>query len=95
MRNGWNFHADISVPLENYGKHFIGETCIGADEIEGGQFVDAMLQILSAVYGSLLEVVEFVDCCRDYAGMPALNIPKETADELFADFKRLLQIKGR
>jgi len=87
----WNFHNYIALPLEEYGKNYIGSSCKTADEIECGEFVDAMLSILSVKFGSLKEIPAFVDLCRDYEDLPASKIPKEKAIELFDEFKRLEQ----
>ena len=91
--NEWNFHGYIAVPLEEYGNSIIGSTCLTADEIERVEFVEAMLQILSAKYGNLEEVSDFTEKCRAFAELPAREIPEDKAKELFEDFKRLLNAR--
>lgn len=92
--NEWNFHGHIAVPLEHYGKTLIGETFYTADEIEHGEFVDAMLEVLSAEYGGLEAVNEFVKVSSIYASLPANRIRQKAAVEIFDDFKRLIKNKS-
>ena len=91
--DGWNFHNYIAIPLEEHSRKYVGQSHITADEIEAGEFVAAMLQVLSAKYGDLKEVREFIEDIRRYADLPAREIPEETAKRLFKDFKLLLQEK--
>lgn len=95
MAENWNFHSYISFPLEEYSKALLGDDFKSADEIDNGQFVDAMLQILIGIYGNLENVAEFVDACRLYADVRSLDIPKEAAETLFADFKLLVNAKRK
>ena len=87
----WNFHGHIALPLEEYGKIYIGSSCRTADEIECGKFVDTMLSILSIKFGSLKDLSDFVFLCENYSDMPASNISKEKAIEIFDEFKRILK----
>lgn len=57
--------------------------------------MDTMLRILVAEYGSLDEFTEFVGACREYAGISQLNIPAETAKQLYRDFELLVKSKKR
>lgn len=91
--NSWNFHNYIALPLEEHGKAYIGSSCKSADEIECGEFVNAMFAILSIKLGSLKEIPDFVDLCRCYEDLPASKIPKEKAIELFTEFERLVNLK--
>jgi len=91
----WSFHNCIALPLEEYGKAYIGSSCKSADEIECGEFVNSMMSILSVKFGALKEVPDFVDLCRAYVDIPASKIPKEKAIELFNEFKRLEQLRKR
>ena len=95
MDENWNFHGYVAVPLEEYSKALLGDAFKSADEIDNGQFVDAMLQILIGIYGNLEDVAEFVDDCRVYANVRSLNIPKEAAKTLFSDFKLLVNAKRK
>lgn len=87
----WNFHGYIAVPLEEYGKTYIGSSCKTADEIECGEFVDAMFSILSIKFGSLKDIPNFVFLCEDYADMPASKIPQDKIIEMFEEFKRIIK----
>lgn len=95
MAENWNFHGYVAVPLEEYSKALLGDDFKSADEIDNGQFVDAMLQILIGIYGNLEDVAEFVDACRLYAGACSQNIPKEVAETLFSDFKLFMKAKNQ
>lgn len=88
----WNFHGYIALPLEEYGKAYIGSSCKTADEIECGEFIDVMLSILSIKFGSLKDIPDFVVLCEDYADMPVSKIPKEKTTEMFKEFKRLINL---
>lgn len=90
MKN-WNFHGYIAVPLEEYGKIYIGSSCRTADEIESGEFVDAMFSILSIKFGNLKEISDFVFLCEDYVDTPASQIPKNKTIEMFEEFKRIIK----
>ena len=88
----WNFHGYIALPLEEYGKKHLGSSCRTADEIEGGDFVDAMLSILSVKFGDLKDIPDFIILCEEYVNLPASKIPKEKAIEIFKEFERLVQL---
>lgn len=89
----WNFHGYIAVPLEEYGKMYIGSSCRTADEIECGEFVDSMFSILSIKFGSLNDIPDFIALCEDYVDLPASKVSKEKAIEMFKEFKRLVNLK--
>lgn len=91
--DGWNFHSHIALPLETYGKQCIGQSFYTADEIESGNFVDAMLQILSIEYSDLSSVNDFIESCSIYSELSANEIPKEKSMELFKEFERIFKIK--
>lgn len=91
----WNFHGYIALPLETTGRSIMGSTFFSADDIECGAFAEAMLSILSIRYGSLKELGDFVERCKDWYDMPAREIPEETVKELFQEFQRLLKLKER
>lgn len=90
--NNWNFHGYIALPLEEYGSVYFGDSRITADEIECGEFVDAMFSILSIKFGNLNSIPEFVSLCDDYAKKSASNIPKEKAIEIYDEFVRLVNL---
>lgn len=95
MPEAWNFHNYIALPLEKHSERCFGADYTSADQIDTGAFVDTMLRILVAEYGSLDEFTEFVDACREYAGISQLNIPAETAKQLYRDFELLVKSKKR
>lgn len=88
----WNFHGYIALPLEKYGRDYIGSSCKTATEIECGEFVNAMFSILTIKFGNLKSIPDFVFSCEDYADLPASKIPKEKAIEIFKEFKRLVNL---
>lgn len=94
MEESWSFHNYIAIPLEEIGEAYVGKTFASADAIDRGEFVDAMLQVLLIVFKSFDAIPEFVEACEEYALMPSHEIPKETAIELFEDFKRLLKARN-
>ena len=93
MREGWNFHGDIAVPLERYSKSLIGANGTDADEIEAGKFIDTLLTILSTMY-DFGEIREFIGSCRAYSGASAAEIPPSVAETLFTNFKLLVKNKS-
>ena len=70
---------------------YIGRSCKIADEIDCGEFVDAMFSILSIKFGDLKGIPDFVFLCEDYADLPASKIPKEKAIKMFEEFERLVK----
>ena len=87
----WNFHNYIALPLEQYGKTYIGSLSRTADEIEAGEFIDVMLSILSIKFGGLKDIEDFVALCKNYVDVPASTIPKEKVIEIFEEFKMLVK----
>ena len=94
MPEAWNFHNYVALPLEKYSERCFGADYTSADQIDAGTFVDTMLRILVAEYRSLDEFTEFVGACREYAGISQLNIPAETAKQLYRDFELLVKNKN-
>ena len=92
MKDGWNFHGWIAVPLERYGHKYIGDSFFSADEIATGAFVEAMLQILSAAYGNLDKVCTFVEQCNLYQSQHDMSDSNECAMTLFREFENLLRL---
>lgn len=93
MKEQWNFHNYVAIPLENYSRKYIGNNHTTADDIDNGEFVDTMLSVLLVVYGNFDDLEKFVDDCRNYDKLPHEKIPDSVAKELFADFERLVRIK--
>ena len=79
------------MPLETYGKNYIGDTFIKAQEIENGGFVHAMFSILSIKFGTLDEVRSFFEMRDDYADLPLKEIKPEKAQQIFDEFVRILK----
>lgn len=94
MKEQWNFHNYVAIPLENYSRKYIGNNHTTADDIDTVEFVDTMLSILLVVYGNFDDLGAFVDACQNYGKLPHSKIPDSVAQELFADFERLVRIKA-
>ena len=98
LREGWNFHGDIALPLEYIARgYFMIEPLdkklpnyfFGADMIECGNFVEVMLFLLRSKLGLDSDLSEFVDKTRAYLGCTAGEIPNSTSQSLFTDFEKL------
>ena len=97
-REGWNFHGDIAIALEDIASRHYGDIMrpvnkiYDADSIEQGSFVEVMLLLLRekvGLYNELDDVNEFERDCAPYFNANGNTIPKETAQELFDRFKAL------
>lgn len=92
--SNWNFRGYVALPLEEYGKKYLGKSWRTADEIECGEFVDTMLTILFVKFDySLDDVSDFAVLSEEYKDLPASKIPKEIAIELFEEFQRLVNVQ--
>lgn len=100
LRENWNFHNDIAIPLESIARHYYGDTdrpytkIYDADAIESGNFVEVMIILLREVTHMVndnAEIDEFVKSCTPYLGMRGSEIPKETAQELYNRFKSIYE----
>ena len=98
LRDGWNFHGDIAIRLENIASQYYGDIgrpvtkIYDADAIEQGYFVEVMIMLLRDQTGRNNEhedVDEFVRSCAQYLGVSGNNIPNEIAQELFDRFEEL------
>ena len=89
MGETWNFHGYVALPLEECGKRVIGPRFMSADEIEAGGFIDAMKEIISALYLEDDVVSEFAAFCSGNEKITPSEMDKETATELFNEFMRL------
>ncbi len=98
LREGWNFHDDIAVPLEHDSNILYGwphpepkGKIYSADMIEAGHFAEAMMLLLrvKADYAARDDIDSFVKRCSAYAGLRASEIEKEAADNLYIEFKRI------
>lgn len=94
MRDGWNFQNDIALRIERYGRKYVHGEFPTASTIADGEFVDAMLGILSTIYSDLNQLSDFVERCHIFDGKSYNDIEKEgmteNAIELFQDFERLI-----
>lgn len=91
MCENWNYHTFVSIPLEDYGKKTIGRSFYSADDIDKGEFVDAMISILSFRFPNSETWKEFIDLCRPYTDVPLSKIGRENTIEIFEEFERLLK----
>ena len=91
MKEVWNFHGHVAVPLEYYGSRFIGEAFFSADEIEDGKFIEAMQKILLIVCNRSPETQSFIKKCKRYSDLPATKIPDEVSESLFSEFQGLIE----
>ena len=91
MTKMWNFHGYIALPLEEYGRKYIGSSAMAADEIENGGFIDAMLQILTIKYNDFGDFSDFAERCKQYESLTESEKKNNTEKELFEDFKKLIQ----
>lgn len=87
----WNFHNYIAFPLENYCRKHIGNSWRTADDIANGEFVNVMFTIIENEFGTLEDVRAFVEMCNDFANLPAAQIPKDKAQEIFNEFERIMK----
>ena len=102
LRNGWNFHNDIAIQLERiareefekehsrpYGKVY------DADFIDSYTFAECLILLVrkNMNYRADNEVLEeFVKKCYPLMGKSGSMIEDETAQGLFDEFKRLMEI---
>ncbi len=90
MKEHWNFHGYIAVPLEHYRREYLGGEEQDADCISQGKFAGTMITILKTICGNTTNVQDFCSRCRKYIGKWASEIPEEDAKELFDEFKELV-----
>ena len=100
LRENWNFHNDIAIPLESIAQQFFGDIdrpytkIYDADAIESGNFVEVMIMLLRSVTHMINdnpEIDDFAKDCAPYLGMRGSEIPKETAQELYDRFKAIFE----
>ena len=98
LREFWNFHGDIAIPLEGIASSYYGDfgrpltKIYDADAIESGSFVEVMIALLRAkteMDNGCHEIERFISECRKYYGVNGNEIPKEEAQILFDTFKSL------
>ncbi len=86
----WNFHAYIACPLEIYARKYIHKSYITADEIEQNSFFETMYSILNFAGVDKEDVTQFIDMCRDFEECKPSDMPRQNAEEIFSEFKRLI-----
>ncbi len=92
MQEAWNFRGYVAVPLETYGKRVLGPNFMSADEIEAGGFIEAVKQIVYALYTADDEVIaEFNTLCSGNENKMPCEMERETVTGIFDEFKRLYQ----
>ena len=98
LREGWNFHNDIAIPLEHIAKKYYRDMdrprskIYDADFIESGNYVEVMIILLrnsTKMNNGLTAIDEFVQSCAPYLGVSGNAIPCHIAQELFDRFSRL------
>lgn len=86
----WNFHSYIALKLEHLCQEADLPHKFSADEIECGDFVEAMLQLLAR---KGIDNAEFKRRCAPYKGLEIGNwenaIPEKEAKSIFDDFLKL------
>ena len=90
MEKPWNFHGYIAIPLEQLGRKDIGQTFYTADEIEAGDFVDAMAALLSI---NNIKCSSFSSKCDVFKDKPASEIEEADAKYLYSEFLGLYRSK--
>lgn len=99
IRNGWNFHGDIAIPLESIARECFGgigrpvDKIYDADCIEQYSFAEVMISILrhrTSHYNDNVTIESFISRCSEYFGVSGNEIAPETADELFNEFRSLI-----
>ncbi len=98
LRDGWNFHGDIAIELENIATRRFGNIrrpvtkIYDADAIEASYFVEVMiilLRVCTNMENDRDDVDRFIKDCVAYLGKSGNSIPKEIAQSLFDNFREL------
>lgn len=99
IRNGWNFHGDIAIPLEGIAIECFGDIdrpvdkIYDADCIEQYSFAEVMISILryKTSHNNDNDTIEdFINKCSKYFGLSGNEINHEIADDLFKEFQSLI-----
>jgi hypothetical protein len=98
LREGWNFHNDVALPLERIARRYFAytdrpvDTIFDADCIEGSTFVEAMIVLLNAKFSNkhFAEKDELIIKCKDYLCVGG-KIDNIIADKLFGEFEELFK----
>ena len=98
MRDGWNFHNDVAIPLEGDAIHYFGwagrpfDKIFDAACIEQGCFVEDMIILLrekTEYSNEKYDIDNFIKDCSIYIGVNGNSIPPQVAQEMYDKFKRL------
>lgn len=102
LRDGWNFHGDIAIELESIANSILGgigrpvNKIYDADCIETYSFAECMI-ILARKYSNFScecdDVDKFVMKAREYIGVSGNSMEKQLANELFDEFKAIVNVK--
>lgn len=99
VRNGWNFHGDIAIKLEEIAKEYFGginrpvNKIYDADCIEQYSFAEVMISILRYKTSNNNDneaIEDFINKCSEYFGVSGNAIDQEIADNLFKEFQSLI-----
>lgn len=92
MTEVWNFHDFIAMDIERYANKYVYNGFKSASDIANGEFVDAMFEILEEKLGSLDDIRDFVEMSNEYDKVRGDDIPREKAEEIYNEFKRLVNL---
>lgn len=85
-----HFHNSVARKLEKASEE-MGTRAFTADEIEGGQFVDAMLDVLRIDPTKIPLYSLFFSKCGEYYRKHKYDIPDDEAQTLFETFEAIIE----
>jgi hypothetical protein len=101
MREGWNFHSDVAMVLEEYARdHYISNNSrtfnkiYDADAIQYGHFVEVMIMLLRDITNKSNEyerIDSFVKRIIRQEYLKPESVDKNEIFEVFEDFKILYE----
>ncbi len=86
---GLKFHNTIARDLERITQER-GTKLFSVDDIEGGSFVEAMLNVLQIPQNKLSLYSDFFIKCTQYFGKHKYEISYDEAKSLFDNFKAII-----
>ena len=97
LRDGWNFHNDVAMVIENKSRSCFGFTygdynMFSADEVECGTFAGCMMLMLrkkSKYCKSNDEIEAFIEKYKSYIGKSGHEIAAETAQLMIEEFVKI------
>ena len=93
MPEHWNFQGCIALPLEKYSQKIMYGAYTSADEISHGQYAETMLKLIKLLYDDPIDYAALADMCELLGTRTYLQISQKEAEEAFAEFKRLADLK--